>query len=174
MWNPALQPLKISYLHYHNANGHQAWKGSNLSWRVLTHKVTWSFDHVVSRDHAARWEHYISTARVLMATNLGGMVTYLMGLRTMGSHYPLIACSCGIAQQVGGPLDLRTAVAMATGLGRVVAYNGELPLMEYLPWANDRRAWLQWLTGYLGLTLVFVGGSAQREKCSFCFSKVFC
>ena len=71
-------------------------------------------------------------------------------------------------------MDLHTAVAMVTKLDRVVAYNGELPLMEYLPWANGQRAWLQWFIGYLGLILVFVGGSAQREKFSFCFSRVFC
>ena len=33
---------------------------------------------------------------------------------------------------------------------------------------------LQWLTGYLRLTLVFVSNGTQREKFSFCFSRVFC
>ena len=32
---------------------------------------------------------------------------------------------------------------------------------------------LQWLAGYLGLALVFVWGSAQREGFNFCFSGVF-
>ena len=33
---------------------------------------------------------------------------------------------------------------------------------------------LQQLTKYLRLTLVFMWNSAQREKFSFCFSRVFC
>ena len=31
----------------------------------------------------------------------------------------------------------------------------------------------QWFAGYLALTLIFVWGSAQREKSSFYFSRVF-
>ena len=33
---------------------------------------------------------------------------------------------------------------------------------------------LKWLTGYLGLALVFVWNSVQREEFSLCFSRVFC
>ena len=33
---------------------------------------------------------------------------------------------------------------------------------------------LQWLTGYLRLTLVFMRNSRQRERFNFCFSGVFC
>ena len=33
---------------------------------------------------------------------------------------------------------------------------------------------LQWLTGYLGLALIFIWESAQRREFSFCFSRVFC
>ena len=30
IWNLDLQPLKTSYLHYHNAYGHQTWQGGDL------------------------------------------------------------------------------------------------------------------------------------------------
>ena len=36
----ALQLLKILYLHYHNAYGHQTWQGGEFSGGAPTHKVT--------------------------------------------------------------------------------------------------------------------------------------
>ena len=51
MWNLAFQPLKIFYLHYHITYDHQTWEGIDLPWRTQNDKVTWSFNHVVLRDH---------------------------------------------------------------------------------------------------------------------------
>ena len=39
------------HLHYHNAYGHQTWQGDDTQWRTPTHKITWSFNHVVLWGH---------------------------------------------------------------------------------------------------------------------------
>ena len=51
MWNLALQPLKTSYLHYHNLYRHQSWQDGDLTGGTLTHNVTRPFDHVILRNH---------------------------------------------------------------------------------------------------------------------------
>ena len=45
--------LKLLYLHYHNAYGHQTWRDDDLPSGVPGHKVTWPSDHVVLRNHGA-------------------------------------------------------------------------------------------------------------------------
>ena len=40
MWNLTFQPQQTSYLHCHNAYGHQTWQGGDLSRGAPTHKIT--------------------------------------------------------------------------------------------------------------------------------------
>ena len=89
IWNLPLQQLK-TYLHYHNAYGHQIWQGGDLAWGAPTHKVTRTFYHAIFRNHVANENHFLSTTRVPVATKLGRMVTHLDGLLTIKSHDPLI------------------------------------------------------------------------------------
>ena len=45
-----LPHLEQRYLHYRNANDHQAWRGGNLLLGAPTRKTTGPFDHVVLRN----------------------------------------------------------------------------------------------------------------------------
>ena len=45
--------------------------------RKCTHKITWSFDHVVFRDLVIKWNYCIPTTTMPMATKVEGIVTYL-------------------------------------------------------------------------------------------------
>ena len=47
IWNLALQPLETLYLHYHNAYGHQIWRGDDLPGSTPIYEITCSSDHVV-------------------------------------------------------------------------------------------------------------------------------
>ena len=56
-----------------------------------THKVTWSFGHVILQDMMV-----IYIKRVPMATKLGRMMTYLNELLPLKSHDTLITWTCEI------------------------------------------------------------------------------
>ena len=43
--------VKLLYLHYLSAYGHQTLQDDNLSWFAPVYKETWFFDHVVLWDH---------------------------------------------------------------------------------------------------------------------------
>ena len=49
-WSESILPLCSlkTYLHYHNAYGHQTWQGGDLLQEVPTHKVA---DHVFIQNH---------------------------------------------------------------------------------------------------------------------------
>ena len=98
IWNLALQTLKISHLHYHNACDNQPWKGNVLSWRAPANENTWSFDHVVLRDNMAEYSYFNSTTRVVIATKLGRMVVHLDGLVPIKPYDHLITWSCKITR----------------------------------------------------------------------------
>ena len=51
-----LKPLLIQY---HSAYSHQTWQGGDLPWGVVTHKVTWSFIHVILQDHVTKLKTYL-------------------------------------------------------------------------------------------------------------------
>ena len=44
MWNPNPQPQQ-TYLHYHDAYGHQTWLGADSPWGTPTHNIILLFDH---------------------------------------------------------------------------------------------------------------------------------
>lgn len=98
MWNLALQPKNISYLHHHNNCGHQTWQGGDLPWGAPTHKAKLPFDHVVFQDQVLNYK-YISTIRVPIATKLNSVLTYLDGLLHVKSHDTLIKWTCKIKWQ---------------------------------------------------------------------------
>ena len=87
---------KLIYLYYQSAYGHQTWQDGNLTWRAPTHKVKQRLDHMVLQVHVTSKSHYTSTTRVLMATKLGSMITYLDGLLSIKSHDPVISWLCEI------------------------------------------------------------------------------
>ena len=66
MYNLALQPLKLLYVHYHDAYSHKTWQDGDLSWGALVDKVTWLFYYVVLLDHVAKYKFYISTTASLL------------------------------------------------------------------------------------------------------------
>ena len=85
--NDKLKPL-LQYLwplnsvgRWHNLRGSfpksHIKQNGNLHWRAPIHKITWSFDHVVLRDHVINLNYYIFTNTVLIATRLGRMVIKL-------------------------------------------------------------------------------------------------
>ena len=39
------------YLYYNSVCGHQTWQDGGLPWEATNHKVTWTFDQKVLRDH---------------------------------------------------------------------------------------------------------------------------
>ena len=88
---------KLLYLYYQSAYGHQTWQDGNLTWRAPTHKVKQRLDHMVLQVHVTSKSHYTSTTRVLMATKLGSMMTYLDGLLPIKSHDPVISWLCEIS-----------------------------------------------------------------------------
>ena len=82
MWSCKImrQETKLIYLHYHSAHGHQNWKDSCLPCGAPNHKVIYYFDNMVLQCHVTNWNHHISPTRVLVATKIGRMITYLDGL----------------------------------------------------------------------------------------------
>ena len=42
---------ELTYLHHHNAYGHQTWQAGKLLWGTPTHNITWSFNQVGLRVH---------------------------------------------------------------------------------------------------------------------------
>ena len=52
--------------------------------------------HVVLQGYVTNENYYISTTRVLIATKLARMITYLHGLLHVKLHDPLITWSCEI------------------------------------------------------------------------------
>ena len=49
-----LEPL---YLHYHNIYGRNTWQRGHLPWLSFTHKVKWTYHHVVLWDHMKNQKH---------------------------------------------------------------------------------------------------------------------
>ena len=90
---------KTVYLHYHNTYGHQTCQSGDLPWVALIFKITWPFHHVVLRDRVTNWNHFNYTTRVVMATKISSMVTYLNGLLPIRSHDCFIAWSHKIMWQ---------------------------------------------------------------------------
>ena len=45
--NELRDELKTLYLYYFNTYFHQTWQGRDIPWGALTHKVTWSLNHMV-------------------------------------------------------------------------------------------------------------------------------
>ena len=43
--------LKPLYLCHHSIYDRQSWQGSDLPWGAPSHKVTWTLDHGIFRDH---------------------------------------------------------------------------------------------------------------------------
>ena len=62
--------------------------------RAPNHRVIKHFDYVVLQGHVTNENHYTSLTRVLIATKLDRMITYLDGLLPKKSHYPFTMCSC--------------------------------------------------------------------------------
>ena len=57
----------------------------------------------------------------------------------------------------------------------IFSFHDEAGVMEESWMGAGAIYWcLQWITGYLRLTVVFLWNGAQREKFNFCFSRVFC
>ena len=96
----AIDKLKLLYGHYHNANGHQTWQGSDVLWGGPTHKVTWLFGDAILRDLVTNWNHYNSTTRMPMTTKLCRMVTCHEGLSPIWSYDLLITWSCEVTRQI--------------------------------------------------------------------------
>ena len=63
---------------------------------LQTIKSNNAFNHVVLQGYVTNENHYISTARVPLATKLGRMVTYNDGLVHLKLHDPLITWFCEI------------------------------------------------------------------------------
>ena len=79
--------------------GHQIWQGGNLPWGAHTHKVIWSFDHVVFWDQVTNLNYYISISRMPLTTKLSKMLDYIELLPPIESHKPSMMWSCKITWQ---------------------------------------------------------------------------
>ena len=73
----SLDKLKPLSLQYHDAYGHQTWKGCDLPCWDPTYKVTWLFDYVILWYHVPQFH---------MERKLVRMVTYLKRLVPIKSH----------------------------------------------------------------------------------------
>ena len=127
IWNIAVQPLKTSYLYYHNAYGHQ---GGDLPRGASAHKIASPFDHVAFWDHVKKKNHYSSTIIVPVTTKLAMGVTYFQVLQTKKSYNALIMCSllCHVTNE--NHYIFSTRVPMATKLGRLLSYLNGFPPIE--------------------------------------------
>ena len=71
-----------------------------------THKVTWSYNHVVLRVHATNWKH-ISTTTMPLAIKLGKMLTCLEWLLPNKSHEHNTTCSCKVTRKIRSVVSLQ-------------------------------------------------------------------
>ena len=63
------------------------------------HKVTWTFDYVVLRNHLTKLNHYIPTTTVPMGSKFDRMLTYLQRLPPIKWLKPLVMWSCKITRK---------------------------------------------------------------------------
>ena len=75
--------------------------------------------------------HYICTTRVHMATKLGGMISYLVGLLHIKSYDPLMTGPCEITWQTKTIIS-PIPQSMATKLRRMVSYLNWLQAIKLL------------------------------------------
>ena len=60
--------LKILYVHYQNAYGHETWQDGYLLWGAPEHNDTGPLDHVAFQNHVTNY----STSKVSIDTKLDG------------------------------------------------------------------------------------------------------
>ena len=75
--------LKPWYLHYCNDYGQKTWYDTDFPWVDSTHKITWTYNHVVWQDRVTNQNHYASPAT--MSNRLGRMGVYYQRLPSVKS-----------------------------------------------------------------------------------------